>query len=228
MGYVCPSTNPISAILNDYCVPKIGFETIEKDIITSIRNNVDHIIVNLHWGTEEVNFPKPEDIIMARKIIDLGADLIIGHHSHCIQPFEVYNGKYIFYGLGNCIMPNINVNCRLDMNGASNKRFIKIQNSWNKYSLIVKYNLSNRNVDLVRTFFNGNTLEIVPTKTNNFILKRHNIDWFSKKYKRARLYCTIKKYFVDYYNKPKIPRIKHMKSIISAIFKKRLILLINL
>ncbi|MEZ5146693.1 MAG: CapA family protein [Bacteroidales bacterium] len=40
---------------------------------------------------------------MGRRLIDAGADLIIGHHSHTVQPFEIYKGKYIFYSLGNFV-----------------------------------------------------------------------------------------------------------------------------
>ena len=44
---------------------------------------------------------------MARRLIDVGADLIIGHHSHTIQPYEKYKGKYIFYSLGNFCFADI-------------------------------------------------------------------------------------------------------------------------
>ena len=38
---------------------------------------------------------------LGRATIDAGADLVIGHHSHRINPIEEYNGKYICYSLGN-------------------------------------------------------------------------------------------------------------------------------
>jgi poly-gamma-glutamate synthesis protein (capsule biosynthesis protein) len=56
-----------------------------------------------HWGgrMEGTKLPDRELIPIAYKIIDAGADLIIGHHSHTIQHYEIYKGKYIFYSLGN-------------------------------------------------------------------------------------------------------------------------------
>lgn len=66
------------------------------------------IIVNIHWGIEDIRYPEPEKRILAYDIIDSGADLIIGHHPHIIQPMESYKGKTIFYSLGNFYFPDIN------------------------------------------------------------------------------------------------------------------------
>ena len=43
----------------------------------------------------------PVDIQLGHDIIDAGSDLIIGHHPHVVQPYESWNGKEIFYSLGN-------------------------------------------------------------------------------------------------------------------------------
>ena len=40
--------------------------------------------------------------MLGRAAIDDGADLVLGHHSHRINPIECYNGRYIVYSLGNC------------------------------------------------------------------------------------------------------------------------------
>ena len=59
-------------------------------------------IVNIfHWGFEFNRYPMPYDISLAHKSIDSGADLIIGHHPHCIQVKESYNNRLIYYSLGN-------------------------------------------------------------------------------------------------------------------------------
>ena len=61
------------------------------------------LVVHIHWGVEDVYYPEPEKIELGHKIVDAGADLIIGTHPHIIQPLEIYNGKHIFYSLGNVI-----------------------------------------------------------------------------------------------------------------------------
>jgi len=61
----------------------------------------DLIIVSLHWGTEHIFYPSPGQIDFAHRLIDNGAHLIIGHHSHCVQGFEQYKNGLIAYSLGN-------------------------------------------------------------------------------------------------------------------------------
>ncbi len=75
---------------------------IQKDI-RSLRDSVDFIIVNYHWGIEKDNQPEQDQIFFAHKTIDYGADLIIGHHPHVWQGIERYKGKIIAYSLGNFI-----------------------------------------------------------------------------------------------------------------------------
>jgi len=81
---------------------KLDIKLIEEDI-EHLRDEVDHIIVSLHWGIEFSDYPYPGDIKIAHKIINMGAKVILGHHSHVIQGYEEYNGGLIFYSLGNFI-----------------------------------------------------------------------------------------------------------------------------
>jgi poly-gamma-glutamate synthesis protein (capsule biosynthesis protein) len=71
--------------------------------IKKAKELADFVIVSMHAGTEYVNRPDKKQIDFARKAIDSGAELVIGHHPHNIQDIEKYNGKYIFYSLGNFI-----------------------------------------------------------------------------------------------------------------------------
>jgi poly-gamma-glutamate capsule biosynthesis protein CapA/YwtB (metallophosphatase superfamily) len=78
----------------------------EKYIIKDIRKlkpQVDLIVVSLHWGEELETEPDQYQIGIARRIIDSGADLIIGHHPHVVQGIERYHGKIIAYSLGNFV-----------------------------------------------------------------------------------------------------------------------------
>jgi len=72
-------------------------------IISDIRDKVHFIFVVLHWGgiVEGGLFPDYHQRKIAKQLIDSGVDLIIGHHSHTIQPYEIYKNKYIFYSIGN-------------------------------------------------------------------------------------------------------------------------------
>lgn len=64
------------------------------------------IIVMLHWGVELEKYPEPLHRKLASCMIESGAELVIGHHPHCLQGFEFYSGKLIVYSLGNCLIPD--------------------------------------------------------------------------------------------------------------------------
>lgn len=71
--------------------------------VRGLKGKVDFIVVNFHWGTELADRPEQSQIDLARRVIDAGADLIIGHHPHVLQGIEQYKGKTIAYSLGNFI-----------------------------------------------------------------------------------------------------------------------------
>ena len=69
--------------------------------IGSLRPLVDRIVVTFHWGVPYEREPSAETRAKARLAIDYGADLVIGHHPHIVQPAEVYRARPIFYSVGN-------------------------------------------------------------------------------------------------------------------------------
>ena len=77
----------------------------DKDLPGMIANadsKVDVLVVSFHFGDEysPANSRQEE---LAKLAIDFGADIVVGHHPHVMQKFEYYNGKPIFYSLGNYI-----------------------------------------------------------------------------------------------------------------------------
>lgn len=83
-------------------------ENIKSDIEEANANGADFIIVYPHWEIEYESYPQETTVELAHKMIDWGADLVIGNHPHVVQPVEVYkneDGKegLIAYALGNFI-----------------------------------------------------------------------------------------------------------------------------
>ena len=76
------------------------YEKVEADI-RAVKKQYPIVIVSFHWGNELDYSPTERQIKMGRLAADSGADLVIGHHSHRINPIEEYNGVYICYSLGN-------------------------------------------------------------------------------------------------------------------------------
>ena len=61
------------------------------------------LIVAIHWGAEYQMTSRSSQQDLAHRLVDAGADLIIGHHPHVVQEVEHYGDALIFYSLGNFI-----------------------------------------------------------------------------------------------------------------------------
>lgn len=85
-----PGANPLSEI-NQY------YQIIEA------RKNADYVILIIHGGHENYGLPSPRMKKLYRFFIDVGADAVVGHHTHCFSGYEVYKSKLIIYSLGNFI-----------------------------------------------------------------------------------------------------------------------------
>ena len=80
--------NPINPIRQYYCIQEA-------------KKNADYVLVIVHGGHEHYQLPSPRMQETYRFFVDAGADAVVNHHQHCYSGYEVYNGKPIFYGLGN-------------------------------------------------------------------------------------------------------------------------------
>ena len=69
--------------------------------IKEAKKYVDFVLVIIHGGHENYNLPSPRMVKQYRYFAENGADMIIGHHSHCFSGYEIYNNVPIFYSLGN-------------------------------------------------------------------------------------------------------------------------------
>lgn len=93
---------------------KFGF--LGFDYVTSQRNieadlklikdsdlKVDVLIVSPHWGEEYKATANSFQTSLAKRMIENGADLIIGHHPHWVQNSEIIGAVPVYYSLGNFI-----------------------------------------------------------------------------------------------------------------------------
>lgn len=74
--------------------------------IRHINSDINNIIVSFHWGQESAVIPTSKQIEYAHKVVDAGADLVLGHHPHVLQSIETYKSKLILYSLGNFVFDN--------------------------------------------------------------------------------------------------------------------------
>jgi len=76
--------------------------------VAQVRPLVDHVIVNVHWGSEYHPYASPEQIALARQLVRAGASAVVGHHSHALQGVESGPGYVVAYSLGNFLFGSSN------------------------------------------------------------------------------------------------------------------------
>jgi hypothetical protein len=207
LGYVCPSTQAIFVTKNTPGVRPIEKSVINEDIQTAKKGGAQRIIVHLHWGTELVSLPKWEDILTAKDIIAMGADLIIGHHVHRIQPVQVWHGKPIYFGLGNCIFPFDKVPSYFQPEGGFNVVFVG-QRTRQK-SLAVQYDLRTSSCRTFRLTFSNSTLYWQREKKGSW--HPSGEERYAIQYRKAERMAVFRSLISSFWIRPRLPRISTLK-----------------
>lgn len=91
---------------NDFASPAGISQANKEKIATDIagaKAKADIVVASFHWGEEYTDKPSKRQQELAHLAIDNGADLIIGHHPHWVQPVEKYKDKLTVYSLGNFV-----------------------------------------------------------------------------------------------------------------------------
>lgn len=93
-GYAATNTQAGTTMMN--------IDLLEKQIKFA-KKHADLTFVSMHSGIEYKIKPNSKQIEFAHAAINFGADMVIGHHPHVVQHFELYKEKPIIYSLGNFI-----------------------------------------------------------------------------------------------------------------------------
>lgn len=81
--------------------PKLTEE--QKQLIIDSNNRVDVLVVAMHWGIEYKDKPTVGQEALAKEIVGLGADVVVGHHPHWVQTVGNIDGVPVYYSLGNLV-----------------------------------------------------------------------------------------------------------------------------
>lgn len=102
-------------------------ETEVLEAVSNLASRCDLLVVSVHWGKEGTTVPGAWEVELGHKLVDAGADVVMGHHPHVVKGFEKYKDKLIMYSLGNFIfttsrteLPNktLLATVRFDMSGS--------------------------------------------------------------------------------------------------------------
>ena len=149
--------------------------------IKNIKDKCDHIIVIYHGGNEYLEIPSPNQINKFKFFVDIGADVVVSHHSHKISGFEIYNNKPIFYGLGNFLFQSDNTS-----------------NYWNR-GMVVNLNISKSKIDYKLNFIKNKNgkLEILDNASSDYQSIYNEVISINKIILNEKLYSTAwNKYLV--------------------------------
>jgi hypothetical protein len=162
ISVVCQSTSPVIELNNVIHLSLLNLDEIINKVL-KIRKLVQKVVVYIHWGLEESSYPKKEDILIARKMIDAGIDIIIGTHAHAPQAIEKYKTGIIAYNLGNFLMPELkNIPTYFDENGIPHSTYSKSLMPWNRISWGLLIDLENMEYKIKKYIFLFNRIFELP------------------------------------------------------------------
>ena len=130
--------------------------------IASLKERAHVIAVCLHWGREDWRYPFPGQVEAARRIVDMGADLVVGHHPHVLQGVERYGRGYIAYSLGNFLFSDLDWRW-VDGDGRVRRSVLKIEGA-RRYTAVLSAQVSAQGVHGVSLTgcVNPKSLQVVP------------------------------------------------------------------
>lgn len=76
------------------------------DAVRATRPDADTVVVYLHWGAEGTDCPTPRQRELARSLVDAGADVVVGSHTHRVMAAGRLGSALVDYGLGNFVFYN--------------------------------------------------------------------------------------------------------------------------
>ena len=132
-------------------------------LIKQEKERSDFVFVIVHGGHEYYNLPSPRMQKQYRFYVDNGANLVVGHHTHCISGFEIYNNSPIYYSIGNFLF-TIPSNHNDWYQGISLEIVIDKNKKLTTTPIFVSQNKNNFNLSLVR----GTQLEKLNKKFKNY------------------------------------------------------------
>jgi len=105
VGFVAFSNFPEAVFIHDSQRTSICLLSDEAlaAVIPAAARQCDVLVASVHWGQEGERWTSDFERATAHRMIDLGADIVVGHHAHVRGEVERYRGGIIAYGLGNLV-----------------------------------------------------------------------------------------------------------------------------
>lgn len=176
LNYVTKDTNPSLPQSSKIFLNWFNRERTIAEVI-KYSKVYDKVILCMHWGgkVEGFSYPDTNQVRIAEELLQKGVDIIIGHHSHTLQPKEMFGKKVVYYSLGNFCFDDVII---------SSEKTKEIENGKGTESLIIVTEiLKNNEIKFTEIPINKKELYIT---IDEHIIKRFN--------RRQRIFVFLKRY----------------------------------
>lgn len=133
--------------------PGVAFLDVAQTVgaIRTCRTRADLVVLMIHWGIEEYSYPSLAQRSLAKRLIETGADLILGHHPHVLQGVEQFEAGMAVYSLGNFVFNEFEWTYLLP-DGEKSPQFASLSHD-NRDGVIATFEWAGKNVPTVMTEF---------------------------------------------------------------------------
>ncbi len=167
------------------CAPRENTVVLETIRRFAEENPKTAIIPVLHWGFEYSMYPQLFDIELADRLCLIEqVKMVIGHHTHCPQPFEIRHGKPVFYSLGNFYFAGMRDSYKKVFPGEISNRC--------DYGIVVAYDTSDGSFDAETVLYDRSKKESIILENSPFPEKMPELDHRSEEYRSLVRKCSMK------------------------------------
>ena len=152
-----------AGIFGDY------LEELLQKTITELKKTCDWIVLVYHGGEEFTFIPMPNRRKRLLKYLDFGVDIIVAHHSHTVQAYESFDGKRIFYSLGNFVF---DTQSQYMIDGTTDSVLLRLKFDKKKFFFEYIFTQIDREKKVVNQIYNNdNFFELNPNDYRDLWLK---------------------------------------------------------
>ncbi len=213
LAYADPSCSPVYGEDGRPGAAPLGLERAVEDIAAARSAGADRVVVSAHWGEEQVHLPTSRCVALARSFVDAGADVVVGHHAHCIQSYETYRGRPVMYGLGNCVFPAHASPSFYDAEGRPTRVQHTRPSARNRRSLALVWDPETRAFEVRPLFFDGARLVPGRFRHRRFRLRYRGAEQHDADYLSAYRWGKVVHALESFAAQPKVPRLAHLRNV---------------
>lgn len=176
--------------------------------IKEAKEKSDYVIVIIHGGIEHYQLPTQRMVLTYRYAVDCGADVVVNHHQHCFSGYEVYNGRPIFYGLGNfCFDDNT---CR--------------NSPWNEgYMVRLLIDSGNTNFELIPYIQCNDEAKVNPIEGESLKMFETKLNHLNSIISDNRMLAKEEECFMEHTRKESDPLHPYTNKYLKALYKRGLL-----